>query len=81
MLGNVALWPVGPGSKGPGRRRCYAGPVCRRRGTVRRLFVEVVVDRGARDLNRIGDALNGLVPGVVEQRGVVDLVGVSTFMR
>ncbi|MGY4542622.1 hypothetical protein ACVWY0_002546 [Arthrobacter sp. UYNi723] len=35
----------------------------------------MAVDRGARDLKQIGDALNGVVPGVVELLGVVGLVG------
>jgi len=35
----------------------------------------VAVDRGARDLEQIGDALDGVVPGVVELLGVLGLVG------
>ncbi|XAS68698.1 hypothetical protein V3C33_05235 [Micrococcaceae bacterium Sec5.7] len=34
----------------------------------------MAVDRGARDLKQIGNALNGVVPGVVELLGVVGLV-------
>ena len=35
----------------------------------------MAVDRGARDLKQIGDALDGVVPCVVELLGVVGLVG------